>query len=53
MILKDTDIANELKKMRSIYKQHLEEAKLSRKNIEEGMLMLDKSIDELDEAVAQ
>lgn len=43
-------IVNDIEQKRNIYKQQMEQAKLTRQSIEEGMKVLDKSMQELEEA---
>ena len=47
-VIQKREISEHLGDMKSTYKQHMQEAKISRQNIDEGMKVLDDMIKELD-----
>ncbi|MFP4487154.1 MAG: LPP20 family lipoprotein [Campylobacterales bacterium] len=51
MAIEKKEVGNELESFSDSYKKQLQQAKLSRENIEEGMEILGESIDELEENI--
>lgn len=47
-IISNKDVSKYLVGMKDTYKSHMQEANLSRENIDKGMVVLDKMLDELD-----
>jgi len=49
MVIQKREVAKYIDKSKEIYKKHMEEAKMSRERIDEGMKVLDSMVKELDE----
>ena len=51
LVIKKRELMNELNERKDIYKKNLENANLTRKNIDDGMKVLDKMMDNLDKDI--